>query len=41
MSVEWVVIASVLLLGAAAGLAAFHTTVHAEWEAITISADTR
>jgi Flp pilus assembly pilin Flp len=35
MAVEWVVVASILLLGAAAGLAALHTTVNAETQAMT------
>jgi hypothetical protein len=40
-TVEWVIVASVLLLGAAAGLAALHGTVNAECQAITASVDGR
>ncbi len=35
LEVDWLVIASVLLLGAIAGLAASHTASNAEFQAVT------
>jgi hypothetical protein len=41
LAVEWIIISSVLLLGAAAGLAAFRHAADAEARALTAPADAR
>jgi hypothetical protein len=41
MQADWIILASVLLLGATAGLAAFHQTAQHEWQAASLCLEGR